>query len=103
MENETNKMKAQEIINDIERENKTLHSKEEFKKMFYKDVESVCSNCEGGKNLIRGLECFDCGNKKVKYYKKDKENAQKIINESEINEQDRADLNLSKCLRELRR
>ena len=28
-----------------------------------------CLECENGKNLIRGLECFHCGNTKVKYYK----------------------------------
>ncbi len=31
-----------------------------------------CIDCEDGHNLIRGLECFHCGNTKVKYYKKEK-------------------------------
>lgn len=31
-----------------------------------------CDWCEDGVNLIRGLECFHCGNTKVKYYKEKK-------------------------------
>lgn len=35
--------------------------------------EFECIECEDGKNLIRGYECFHCGNTKVRYYKKLKE------------------------------
>lgn len=31
-----------------------------------------CIECEDGHNLIRGLECFACGNTKVKYFKENK-------------------------------
>jgi len=29
-----------------------------------------CPHCEDGYMLIRGYECWHCGNTKVKYYKK---------------------------------
>lgn len=33
--------------------------------------EFECNYCDDGYNLIKGFECFHCGNKKVKYHKKE--------------------------------
>ncbi len=42
-----------------------------------KEEEFNCDECEDGNNLVRGYECFHCGNTKVKYYKKQSKGGKK--------------------------